>query len=130
MIPRKKKNFNNYNFNYFSYKCYSWDIYISTFKNRFIKNKKEELFSKYFVQNFQILDALSLDNKEIDNTLENNKYSSSLIGTVQYTEDMNTSNENTNSEINNYQFKANSEVDKTNQYIYSKIEITDKEEKN
>ena len=90
---------------------------------------KEELFSKYFVQNFQILDALSLDNKEIDNTLENNKYSSSLIGTVQYTEDMNTSNENTNSEINNYQFKANSEVDKTNQYIYSKIEITDKEEK-
>ena len=90
---------------------------------------KEELFSKYFVQNFQILDALSLDNEEIDNTLENNKYSSSLIGTVQYTEDMNTSNENTNSEINNYQFKANSEVDKTNQYIYSKIEITDKEEK-
>ena len=40
---------------------------------------KEELFSKYFVQNFQILDALSLDNKEIDNTLESNKYSSSLI---------------------------------------------------
>ena len=83
---------------------------------------KEELFSKYFVQNFQILDALSLDNKEIDNTLENNKYSSILydmyickngkavkLKNEKFTceeidgidVDNNNTNENTNTESNN-----------------------------
>lgn len=89
---------------------------------------KEELFAKYFVQNFEIIDMLSVDNEEINNALNSNKYKSELIGTVKYIEDKNTSNENTNNEINNIQLKINSEIDNSSNYTYSRLEINDKDE--
>lgn len=108
-------------------------IIIGTFLFLFLQTElfktKEELFAKYFAQNFELLNILKPNDGQIEQTLENNKYKSNLIGSIEYTEDINTSNENTSNEINNIQLKIDSQIDKNNQYINSKIELTDKEEK-
>ncbi len=108
-------------------------IIIGTFLFLFLQTElfktKEELFAKYFAQNFELLNILTPNDGQIEQTLENNKYKSNLIGSIEYTEDINTSNENTSNEINNIQLKIDSQIDKNNQYINSKIELTDKEEK-
>lgn len=84
----------------------------------------ENLFAKYFVQNFDAIEILkSEDTLGIENTLNTNKYTSELNGQIQYTENMGTSDENKNSNINNVGIKISSNIDKQNSYSYRDISI-------
>lgn len=56
---------------------------------------KETLFAKYLAQNFNSIEILKTESdSEIENMLNTNKYESQLEGTIEYTEDIGTSNEN------------------------------------
>lgn len=91
---------------------------------------KETLFAKYLAQNFNSIEILKTeDNSEIENMLNTNKYESQLEGTIEYTEDIGTSNENKNSNINNVGIKIKSNVDKANNYDYKDISIENKDER-
>lgn len=84
----------------------------------------ENLFAKYFVQNFDAIEILkSEDTLGIENALNTNKYTSELNGQIQYTENMGTSDENKNSNINNVGIKISSNIDKQNSYSYRDISI-------
>lgn len=89
---------------------------------------KESLFAKYLMQNFENIEFLNIEeNSEIENILNNNKYTSQIEGTIEYTEGIGTSNENKNSKINNVGIKINSNVDKINNYDYKDISIEENE---
>lgn len=89
-----------------------------------IFKSKETLFAKYLIQNFENVEFLNLDNNsEIKNVLNTNKYTSNIEGEIKYTENIGTSNENTNSKINDVGIEINSCVDKTNKYDYKDISI-------
>lgn len=84
----------------------------------------ETLFAKYFIQNFDAIEILkNEDTLGIEDTLNNNKYISELIGKIQYTENIGTSDENRNSNINNVGIKISSNVDRQNIYNYRDISI-------
>lgn len=85
---------------------------------------KDVLFAKYLMQNFDVLEIFKSDNTlEIENTLNSNKYTSEMIGKIQYTENIGTSGENDNSPINKVGIKINSNIDKSNNYDYKDISI-------
>lgn len=89
-----------------------------------IFKSKETLFAKYLIQNFENVEFLNLDNNsEIKNVLNTNKYTSNIEGEIKYTENIGTSNENTDSKINDVGIEINSCVDKTNKYDYKDISI-------
>lgn len=91
---------------------------------------KERLFAKYFMQNFDAIQILeSEDNLAIEETLNDNKYTSEVKGQIQYTQNIGTSDENKKSNINKVEVKINSDVDRQNEYDYKKIAIgtTDKD---
>lgn len=91
---------------------------------------KEKLFTKYLAQNFNSIEILKTESdSEIENMLNTNKYESQLEGTIEYTEDIGTSNENKNSNINNVGIKIKSNVDKANNYDYKDISIENKDER-
>ena len=91
---------------------------------------KETLFAKYLIQNFENIEFLKTEeNSEIENVLNNNKYISQVEGTIEYTENIGTSDENKNSEINNVGIKISSNVDKINNYDYKDISIEKENEK-
>lgn len=91
---------------------------------------KETLFAKYLIQNFENIEFLKTEeNSEIENILNNNKYISQVEGTIEYTENIGTSDQNQDSEINNVGIKINSKVDKTNNYDYKDISIEKENEK-
>lgn len=91
---------------------------------------KETLFAKYLVQNFENVEFLKTENNtEIENLLNNNKYTSQMEGTIEYKENIGTSNENKDSNINKVGIKINSNVDKTNNYDYKDISIDKENEK-
>lgn len=91
---------------------------------------KETLFAKYLMQNFDNIEILKTeDNSEIENILNSNKYTSQIEGTIEYTENIGTSNENKDSAINKVGIKINSNVDKTNNYDYKDISIEKEDEK-
>lgn len=91
---------------------------------------KEKLFAKYLIQNFENINILKLDNEsEIEDILNNNKYTSQITGTIEYTEDLGTSNEDKGSKINDVGIKINSNVDKQNNYDYRDISIENGNEK-
>ena len=91
---------------------------------------KETLFAKYLAQNFNSIEILKTESdSEIENMLNTNKYESQLEGTIEYTEDIGTSNENKNSNINNVGIKIKSNVDKANNYDYKDISIENKYER-
>lgn len=91
---------------------------------------KETLFAKYLAQNFNSIEILKTESdSEIENMLNTNKYESQLEGTIEYTEDIGTSNENKNSNINNVGIKIKSNVDKANNYDYKDISIENKDER-
>lgn len=84
----------------------------------------ETLFAKYFVQNFSIVDILEdIENSEIENILNSNKYTSDLEAKIEYVENMGTTNENKNSPINDVGIKVKSNVDRSNQYSYRNISV-------
>lgn len=91
---------------------------------------KETLFAKYLMQNFENIEFLKTENNsEIENVLNSNKYTSQIEGTIEYTENIGTSDENKDSEINNVGIKINSNVDRTNNYNYKDISIEKENEK-
>ena len=91
---------------------------------------KETLFAKYLMQNFDNIEILKTeDNSEIENILNSNKYTSQIEGTIEYTENIGTSNENKDSAINKVGIKINCNVDKTNNYDYKDISIEKEDEK-
>lgn len=91
---------------------------------------KETLFAKYLLQNFENIEFLKTEeNSEIENILNGNKYTSQIEGTIEYTENIGTSDENKDSEINNVGIKINSNVDKINNYDYKDISIEKENEK-
>lgn len=91
---------------------------------------KETLFAKYLLQNFENIEFLNTEeNSEIKNILSNNKYISQIEATIEYTENIGTSDENKDSEINNVGIKINSNVDKINNYDYKDISIEKENEK-
>lgn len=91
---------------------------------------KETLFAKYLMQNFENIEFLKAeDNSEIENILNSNKYTSQIEGTIEYTENIGTSNENKDSNINNVGIKINSNVDRINNYDYKDISIEKENEK-
>lgn len=91
---------------------------------------KETLFAKYLMQNFENIDFLKVKNSsEIENVLNDNKYTSHIEGTIAYTENIGTSDENKDNEINNVGIKIDSSVDKTNKYDYKDISIEKENEK-
>ena len=98
-------------------------------KTDFLKTK-ENLFAKYLIQNFQNMDFLKVENNfEIEELLNNNKYTSQIEGAIDYTENMGTSNEKHDSQINNVRIKIDSNIDKTNKYDYKQISIKKENEK-
>lgn len=89
----------------------------------------EELFNKYFIQNFNVLEILkSEDTLGIKDSLNINKYTSQLVGKIEYTENIGTSDENKNSAINDVGIKINSSIDKQNEYDYKEISIGTEDE--
>ena len=84
----------------------------------------ETLFTKYFMQNFNIADTLLTDNSsQIQEVLDNNKYTSELTGKLEYTENIGTSDENQKNPVNDAQLKISSQTDKKNNYYYKDIKI-------
>ena len=84
----------------------------------------EILFAKYFSQNFNIVDVLeNIKNPEIENILNNSKYTSDFEANIEYAENIGTTNENKNSPINDVGIRVKSNVDKSNQYSYRNIAI-------
>lgn len=91
---------------------------------------KETLFAKYLIQNFENINILKIENaSEIEDTLNNNKYTSQIKGTIEYTENLGTSSENKENKINDVGIKINSNVDKINNYDYKDISIESGNEK-
>lgn len=89
----------------------------------------ETLFAKYLMQNFNAIDNLANNGtEEITNALNINKYTSELVGKIEYVENVNTSDENKDNPINNMQVKINSQTDKNNKYYYKDIKVTKDDE--
>ena len=91
---------------------------------------KETLFAKYMLQNFDVLEILKEDDNtetdtlltdnssQIQEVLDNNKYTSELTGKLEYTENIGTSDENQKNPVNDAQLKISSKTDKKNNYYY------------
>lgn len=90
----------------------------------------QTLFAKYMMQNLNAVEVLkNEDTLGIENELNTNKYESKIEGNIQYTENIGTSAENSNSDINKIKLKINSNVDKQENYNYKDISIgTDDED--
>lgn len=89
----------------------------------------ETLFAKYLMQNFNAIDNLANNGtEEITNALNTNRYTSELVGKIEYVENVNTSDENKDNPINNMQVKINSQTDKNNKYYYKDIKVTKDDE--
>ncbi|MCI8640918.1 MAG: hypothetical protein HFJ59_03480 [Clostridia bacterium] len=101
---------------------------IMYFKTDMFKSN-EILFSKYFAQNFEMIDLLNIKaNPEVKSMLETNPYTSSLKANIKYTENKETSDENTENIINKIGVKVTNNVDKSNEYSYRDILIGNLEE--
>lgn len=89
----------------------------------------ETLFTKYFMQNFKIAETLiTSDTSKITETINNNKYQSELIGKLEYTENIGTSDENQKNPVNDAQIKITGNTDKSNNYDYKDIKIVKDDE--
>ena len=81
------------------------------------------------MQNFNIADTLLTDNSsQIQEVLDNNKYTSELTGKLEYTENIGTSDENQKNPVNDAQLKISSQTDKKNNYYYKDIKIVKEDE--
>ncbi len=98
------------------------------FKTDMFKSN-QTLFCKYFIQNLEtIYEYKDIETSEINEMLENNKYISDLTGSIEYTENIGTSDENKNSPINKVKLSIASQTDKQNQYFYKDIRLMSDEE--
>lgn len=94
-----------------------------------IFKSNETLFSEYLMQNIEAIEILkNEDTLGIQEKLDNSKYQSNIEGNIQYKEDIGTSNENKDSNINKIAMKISSNVDKKNKYDYKDISIKNENE--
>ena len=99
-------------------------VLLYLFLNTDTFKSNQELFAKYFIQNFEVLDIFkNTDTLGIEKNLNNSKYTSNIEGNIQYTENLGTSDENNNSKINDVGIKVASNIDKINNYDYKDISI-------
>lgn len=85
----------------------------------------ETLFAKYFMQSFNAIDIIkNNDSLGIDDTLNNNKYTSELKGKIEYTKNVETNSEDKNSSINQIGLNVKSNIDKSNEYEYKNVTIS------
>ena len=85
----------------------------------------ETLFAKYFMQSFNAIDIIkNNDALGIDNTLNENKYTSELKGKIEYTKNVETNSEDKNSSINQIGLNVKSNIDKSNEYEYKNVTIS------
>lgn len=106
-------------------------IYLYLTTDSFKSNRT--LFEKYLAQNFNVIQNFTQNkSNNIDNYLNNNKYTSNLSVDIKYTSDSENTENNTNetnneetteNSINNLQLNINSQIDKTNQYDYKDIRL-------
>ena len=88
------------------------------------------LFRKYLSQNVNILDKIEIkDTSGVKKQMETNKYISNLTGNIEYTENIQTSDENKNNPVNSQTVKVSSNIDKANNYLYRNVSIIKDEEK-
>lgn len=102
-------------------------VYINT--DMFKSNKT--LFEKYLSKNVENFNQMytSLDNKtDYENSLEQNKYTVNTQINVNNTENIGTTEENTNNVINQLRIVAAGQVDKANQYEYQDMNLYKDEE--
>ena len=102
-------------------------IYMNT--DMFKSNKT--LFEKYLSKNVENFDSMytSLNNKtDYENSLEQNKYTVNTQINVNNTENIGTTEENTNNIINQLRIVATGQVDKANQYEYQDMSLYKDEE--
>ena len=105
-------------------------IYLYLTTDTFKSNRT--LFEKYIAQNFNVLQNFTQSKSDnIENFLNNNKYTSNFSANVNYTSSDSNTEENTNengeattgNNINNLELNINSQVDKANQYDYKDIRL-------
>lgn len=91
---------------------------------------KDRLFAKYLVQNFSIIDEFQKfsEMEEVDQLLENNKYTSTINGNINYVLNKGLDGENSNNPINNIQLNIESQTDKANKYDYKDIKLVKQDE--
>lgn len=100
-------------------------VFTYLYLNTDMFKSNQTLFGKYFVQNFDVLSTITQSAApEINQTLDENKYTSNLNATVEYIASKNTSDENKNNSINKAQLEIEGKTDKTSQYQYKDISLT------
>ena len=94
-----------------------------------IFKSNETLFAEYLMQNLHAIEILkNEDTLDIKTKLENSKYQSEIDASIEYIEDIGTSNENKDNNINKVGIKISSNVDKKNKYDYKDISIKSENE--
>ena len=89
----------------------------------------QTLFCKYLTQNIgTIYEYKNIEKSDTNEMLENNKYISDLTGSIEYTENIGTSDENKNSPINKVKLSIASQTDKKNNYAYKDIKLVNGDE--
>ena len=102
-------------------------IYINT--DMFKSNKT--LFMKYLEKNIENMDEMYAQINQMsdyENSLEQNKYTVNTQINVNNTENLGTTEENTDNVINQLKIVADGQVDKVNQYNYQKMNLYKGEE--
>lgn len=88
------------------------------------------LFAKYLAQNFNIIEQIQNQNgmKEANELLQNNKYTSTTQGKINYIINKGLEGEKTDSPINTVELKIDAQTDKTANYDYKDIKLVKQEE--
>ena len=96
-------------------------LYLET--DMFRSNKT--LFVKYLSKEIDNLDEvfMIMDNTDFNEKLANNKYTSQTDFSINYTENIGTTSENTNNSLNTLKLKVSSEIDKEKDYNYQDINL-------
>lgn len=101
-------------------------LYITT--DAFKSN--DTLFVKYLAQNFSIIEQMQNQNgmEEANELLQNNKYTTTTQGKINYIINKGVEGEKTDSPINTVELKIDAQTDKTANYDYKDIKLVKQEE--
>lgn len=90
----------------------------------------DTLFVKYLAQNFSMIEQIQNQNgmEEANELLQNNKYTSTTQGKINYIINKGLEGEETDSPINTVELKIDAQTDKTANYDYKDIKLVKQEE--
>ena len=90
----------------------------------------DTLFVKYLAQNFSMIEQIQNQNgmEEAKELLQNNKYTSTTQGKINYIINKGLEDEKTDSPINTVELKIEGQTDKTAKYDYKDIKLVKQEE--